>query len=246
MIEIRRTQIEDTTATRNAYNALYATRGLVHRDSFYLWLIGLLNPRPGGYLLDISCGEGRLVVLAQQLKVFAYGLDFSEIAVRKGAAHAQPSSFIIGDGEHLPLASNSFDYVTHIGSLEHYINPLAGVREIARVLKADGKACVLLPNAFSLLGIHHVWKHGEVHDDGQPLQRYATRRTWQHLLESGGLCVERVIGYSGIAFPRNLADARWLITHPMKIMRLLLFAMMPLHLSNHFVFICSRQSSVSK
>lgn len=245
MIEIRHTRMDSAEATRDAYDALYATQGLIHRDSFYLWLISLLNPQPGKRLLDISCGEGRLVVLAQQRGLCAYGLDFSSVAVRKGAAGAAPGSFTVGDGECLPFAANSFDYVTHIGSLEHYINPLAGAREIARVLKKDGQACVLLPNAFGLLGIRHVWKHGEVHDDGQPLQRYATRRTWQRLLENGGLRIERVVGYSGVAFPRTLADARWLLTHPIKIVRLLVLAMTPLHLVNHFVFLCTKRSEAT-
>ena len=241
MIEIRHSRMDSTRATREAYDACYAARGIAHRDSFYLWLIGLLNPQPGKRLLDISCGEGQLVVLAQRRGLRAYGLDFSEVAVRKGAARATPSSFIVGDGERLPLAANSFDYVTHIGSLEHYLNPLAGAAEIARVLKTGGRACVLLPNAFGLLGIRHVWSHGEVYDDGQPLQRYATRRTWQRLLESGGLRVERVVGYCGVAFPRTSADARWLLARPMKIARLLALAMVPLHLANHFVFLCSKR-----
>lgn len=244
MIEIRHPQVESAADIRIVYDAIYATRGLVHRDSFYLWLLNLLNPQPGRRLLDISCGEGRLVVLAQQRKVQAFGIDFSRVAIQRGSLRARSSSFIVGDGEQLPLASNSFDYVTHIGSLEHYIAPLAGVREIVRVLKEDGKACVLLPNAYGILGIRHVWKYGEVHDDGQPLQRYATRRTWQRLLESGGLNVEHVIGYNGIAFPRNLADVLWLAIRPKKIARLLASAFVPLHLASSFVFICSKRANV--
>lgn len=242
MIEIRHELMNDATATREAYDQLYATRGLSHRDSFYLWLIYLLNPHPGRLLLDISCGEGRLVALAQQHGLHAYGLDFSAIAVRKGAMNSPQSSFIVGDGELLPLPSDSFDYVTHIGSLEHYMNPHRGAAEIGRILKRDGKACVLLPNTFGLLGIRYVWKHGEVFDDGQPLQRYATRRTWQKILEVSGLRVDRIVGYSGVSFPRTPADARWLLARPQKIVRMALLALTPLNLANHFVFICSKRT----
>ncbi len=242
MIEIRHARMHDTSATREAYDRLYAGPGISHRDSFYRWLIGLLNPQPGRRLLDISCGEGRLVALAQQQGLRAYGLDFSEVAVRKGALSSPGSGFIVGDGECMPIPADYFDYVTHIGSLEHYIDPYRGAAEIGRVLRPDGRACILLPNTFGLLSIRYVWKHGEVFDDGQPLQRYATRRTWQNMLEAGGLRVDRVVGYGGVSFPRTLADARWLLARPLKIVRMAVLALAPINLANHFVFICSKHA----
>ena len=116
------------------------------------------------------------------------GVDFSGNAVKSARSSYPDGIWMIGDGEHLPLASSCYDFITHIGSLEHYQNPEAGMNEISRLLKPEGVACILVPNAFSLLGnILYVLKKGDVFDDGQPLQRYNTAKGWEHLLEKNGL-----------------------------------------------------------
>ncbi len=240
MLEIRHRGMRRTADTQDAYNRLYREEGILLRDSFYLWLIEQLHPEKGRTLLDISCGQGRLVTLAQQQGLRAMGLDFAAEGVRKGRRESPRSGWGIADGERLPLAGASVDYVTHIGSLEHYVHPEAGAREIARVLKPSGRACILLPNAFGLWGnIKHVWRTGDIFDDGQPLQRYATRRAWEELLAQGGLRIERVVGYGEVERPRTRRDALWLARHPLKIARLLLAYFTPLNLVNHFVFLCS-------
>ena len=241
MIEIRHDKIEDTASTQDAYNRIYRHLGLTQRDSFYLWLIGLLRPKPGKILADISCGEGRLSLLAKEQGLHALGVDFALEGVLKGAQVSPDSGWIVGDGEAIPLSEACLDYVTHIGSLEHYIHPEKGAREIARVLKPDGKACILLPNAFGLLGnILNVLSKGDVHDDGQPLQRYGTRAYWESLLESNGLQVMDTIGYGEVNFPRTSQDMKWWLSRPRKVLRLALSALIPLNLANHLVFICRR------
>ncbi len=242
MLEIRHEGMGSRLDTQQAYSTIYRGDGILLRDSFYLWLVSLLEPKAGRRLLDISCGEGRLVVLAERSGVQATGLDFAIEGVRKGHKQASGSGWVVGDGECLPIPDRSIDYITHIGSLEHYMNPEMGAREIARILKPDGKACILLPNAFGLLGnIRHVWSTGEIFDDAQPLQRYATRRTWEALLVDNGLRILKTYGYSEIERPRTAADWRWLLLRPQKILRLAISRLIPLNLINHFVFLCSRE-----
>lgn len=241
MIEIRHKQITDTTSTQDAYNRIYRDQGLMQRDSFYLWLIELLKPQPGKYLADISCGEGRLTALAREKGLHALGVDFAFDGVLIGSKDSPASDWVVGDGEALPLAESSLDYVTHIGSLEHYIHPERGVREISRVLKPEGRACILLPNAFGLLGnILNVLRKGDVHDDGQPLQRYGTRNYWESLLAANGLETIKRVGYGEVNFPRTTQDMGWWLSRPKKIIRLALSSLIPLNLTNHFVFICRR------
>ena len=240
MLEIRHEAMDTTADTQQAYNEVYAGEGILLRDSFYLWLIRLLNPQSGKSLLDISCGYGRLVTLARRQGLRASGLDFAGEAVLRGQKESAQSGWGVADGERLPLATASVDYITHIGSLEHYQQPACGASEIARILKPDGRACILLPNAYGLLGnVRFVMSHGEIFDDGQPLQRYATRRTWESLLEAGGLRIDKVVGYGEVEFPRTLKDVGWMLTRPIKLVRFVLAALTPINLVNHFVFICS-------
>jgi len=127
-----------------------------------------------------------------------------------------------------------------LGSLEHYLHPDEGVREISRVLKKDGLACILLPNLFGLLGnVKHVWETGNIFDDGQPIARYATRNEWSVLLERNGLVPHRVLRYER-EFPRTLSDLAWFLRHPSKILRLIVMFLIPLNLANNFVFLCVR------
>jgi|SRR5450759_193209 SAM-dependent methyltransferase len=238
MIEIRHEQMDKTSDTQEAYNFLYREKGIQQRESFYMWLINLLRPTPNSILLDISCGQGRLVNFAKRRGLRAIGMDFAADAVKMSFQSNPMAGWSVADGEHLPLNSQSIDYVTHIGSLEHYQNPTAGIREIARVLKSNGTACILLPNTYGLFGnILNVVRTGEVFDDGQPLQRYNSRKGWEKLIIDNGLNPFRVIKYER-EWPQTKTDLFWYLAHPSKMGRLLISYFVPVNLANCIVYLC--------
>lgn len=248
MIEIKHKAIFEGTSNQKAYDLLYNAREIQMRDSLYLWLIGRLAPRTGSCLLDISCGQGQLVRLSGRQGVQSIGIDISLTGISRGDYQQTAlNAWIVGNGENIPLANESIDYITHIGSLEHYQHPLDGIQEIARLLKPEGRACILLPNTFGLLGnIVHVLQQGEVFDDGQPLQRYATRNSWVHLLTQGGLTILDTIPYNEATWPYNLADLLWLLKKPQRLLRVLTAKVVPVNLANHFVFICAKAQTHQK
>jgi SAM-dependent methyltransferase len=237
-IEIRHEPTE--IAEQQAYNTIYAKHGIDQRDSFYLWFLDQVVRYGRGRLLDVSCGEGSFIRFARRAGFATIGIDFSAVALQKAQRRVPSTVLALANAQQLPFADNSFDVVTNIGSLEHYFDPAQGVREMARVLRPSGVALVLLPNAFGLFGnITHVLRHGEVYDDGQPLQRYATRASWERLLQYNGLIPGRVIGYEREA-PRTLDDLRWLLRRPSKIARLLLSRFVPVNLGNMLIFVCHK------
>jgi SAM-dependent methyltransferase len=237
-IEIRHEPTE--IAEQQAYNTIYAKQGIDQRDSFYLWFLDQVVRYGRGRLLDVSCGEGSFIRFARRAGFATIGIDFSAVALQKAQRRVPSTVLALANAQQLPFADNSFDVVTNIGSLEHYFDPAQGVREMARVLRPSGVALVLLPNAFGLFGnITHVLRHGEVYDDGQPLQRYATRASWERLLQYNGLIPDRVIGYEREA-PRTLDDLRWLLRRPSKIARLLLSRFVPVNLGNMLIFVCHK------
>lgn len=240
MIEIWHAQVQRGDGSRRAYNDIYADTGIHLLDSFYLWLLSLIKPQPGTSLLDVSCGEGALVMWARRQAILAYGLDFSTMAIRRAYSRTTMPSFMVGDGTRLPFPDERFDYVSCIGSLEHYEDPTLGIREIQRTLRPKGTACILLPNTFSLLGnVNYARKHGDAFDDGQPIQRYNTRLGWARLLEGNGLRVCRVEKYE-LPWPRTIADRCWYLRRPRKLAHLLVGLALPLNLANCHVFLCSR------
>lgn len=242
MIEIRGRHITSVQASSAAYDHLHREGHLQQRDSFYRWLISLLNPLPDKRLLDISCGQGALLRFAALARLKAFGLDLSATAVKIAHASNDDTTVGVSDAERLPYGDNTFDYVTNIGSLEHYFHPCQAVQEMSRVLKSNGLACVLLPNTYGLLGnILYVWRTGDVFDDHQPLQRYGTLRQWQDLLERNGLDVVRVFKYER-AWPRTWNDLWWYCLRPHKLMRVILSPFIPLNLSSFLVFLCCKTS----
>jgi ubiquinone/menaquinone biosynthesis C-methylase UbiE len=237
MIEIR----HSLTDVRSAYDAIYRSAPIVQRDYFYQWLLERLRPEPGKRLLDVSCGVGVLLQFATEAGLQACGVDISQAAVREAKQRDATVRVAVGNGETLPYPDYSFDYVTNIGSLEHYEHLMEGIRETARVLRGDGKACILLPNSFGLLwNITYVWRTGDVCDDEQPIQRYATRQQWQRLLEANGLIVCQLFPYHR-ALPRTWRDWLWYLRRPHKLLAsLFVIPLIPINLASTFVFICRK------
>jgi SAM-dependent methyltransferase len=240
MIEIWHPEISTGQHSKAAYDVIYTGDGIRLMDSFYLWLIALMAPSPGSRLLDVSCGEGALVGFARHRGVEACGVDFSDAAVRRARHVMGHAAFVVANGVALPYGDTSFDFVSCIGSLEHFANPAAGMREIARVLRVSGTACILLPNTFSLLGnVNYARKYGAAFDDCQPIQRYHTRVGWAGLLEENGLRVRRTEKFEMVR-PRTRADWLWYLRRPAKVAHLALVALLPLNLANSFVYLCAK------
>ncbi len=221
-----------------AYNEMYATSGTL-RDAaaLYRWVLDLLSPQPGQWLLDVACGEGILVRLAEARGVQAVGVDIAwRAAIR--AQHATMGRVLVGEGEALPFPDRIFDFVTNLGSLEHFLDPEQGVREMRRILKQGGYAAILLPNSYYLADIvWHVWRTGYGPNHKQPLERFATFGEWRDMLEAGGLHVERSYKYN-FRFPRSREDWQWYFQHPRKFLYLAAAPFMPFHLSYSFLYLC--------
>ena len=229
---------------RAAYDALSSRSWLPPRTALFTWLVRLLEVQPERTLLDVACGVAQLGQAERQAGLIYYGVDISPVAVRT-AVHRE--RVLAGDGARLPFADNCFDYVTSIGSLEHYLDMAQGVREMARVLKSEGRACVLVPNAFGLTwNVLRVWRTGELSDDdGQPIQRFGTRSAWYKLLVKNGLEVRRTLGYER-AWPRTIEEWQLDLTRPGESVLALLAPFLPLNMRRCFIFVCAKTVNLSQ
>jgi SAM-dependent methyltransferase len=107
----------------------------------------LRPPHAGAKLLDIGCGNGSFLPLAQRLGWEAHGSESDPAAV----AAAQKRNLPVRQGG-LPQTGwpdNFFAAVTLNHVIEHVHDPVAAFREIHRVLQPGGWAWVSTPNADS-------------------------------------------------------------------------------------------------
>jgi ubiquinone/menaquinone biosynthesis C-methylase UbiE len=242
MLEVRLDETSTHQDSRRNYETIYSQVGnIAQSQSFYLWVLELLQLQPGELYLDVSCGQGELLYLAQGKGTLAYGLDLSHNALGIGQRLFGCRRAVAANSQQLPYKSNSFNVISNIGSLEHYLDMSQAVREMARVMMPDGRAFILVPNTFSLLT--NVWiafRQGRTSIDlSQPIQRYAARYEWQELLEENGLVVYRTLKYERER-PRIWRDFWTYVRYPKQMIRFLLSPLVPLNLAWSFVFVCRK------
>lgn len=246
MLEARLNGTLTGADSQRGYEAVYSQVGnIAQSDSFYRWILDLLALQPGESYLDVSCGQAELPRLAQQQGIRAHGMDLSHNALITGHTLMRAHNLVTANSQQIPYQSNSFDVISNIGSLEHYLDMAQAVREMARVLKPDGRALILVPNTFSLLT--NVWiafRQGRTSiDPYQPIQRYAARIEWQELLEENGLNVIKTLKYERER-PRTWPDFMDYARRPKQMARLLLTPFIPLNLAWSFVFMCHKARPV--
>ncbi|MBI4606292.1 MAG: class I SAM-dependent methyltransferase [Planctomycetes bacterium] len=207
-------------AVREAYNARHRAGVIRDSDRFYRWIArrvaaGVAPERRGLALcLDSGCGGGYFLREAALAAPGAFrglhGLEVSDVALAEARRQAPGARLVLGQGERLPYPAGLFDAVVCLGNLEHFLDPAAGAREIARVLRPGGRAWVLLPNSFYSGDLWRVVWRGYGPDHHQPVERFATVNEWRDFLEACGLAVEGVEPYNRFKWwkrllPRNLA-----------------------------------------
>jgi 2-polyprenyl-3-methyl-5-hydroxy-6-metoxy-1,4-benzoquinol methylase len=100
-------------------------------------------------LLDIGCGSGTFLCLAQRRGFDAHGMDVSSHAVRiVREEHGLPArQGGIGDDV---WPGESFDYVTMFHVLEHVVDPRKALRYARGLLRPGGSLVIQVPNVDSL------------------------------------------------------------------------------------------------
>jgi len=224
------------------YNRIYSGPGIKTNSGYYRWLVNLLRPRSNTDLLDVSCGEGIFLreVSRKHKSIKTFGLGISDIAISFAKINSPQSMLIVADGQRIPFPDKTFDYLTCLGSLEHYLDQDLGLKEISRVAKDDAKFCLVLPNSLSIDLFLHVIKEGDRSvDDFQILEKTATKKEWIALLNKNGFLVKAIYGSN--LWPALFQEGTLKLKSVSKyISRSLIKYFCPLNLAREFVFICSK------
>ena len=166
-----------------------ADGGASHEVNWHERLIARrLGDLQGKRVLDVACGLGQWLGLLHSMGAGIDGVDISEQAVATCRARFPDGRFQQSVAEELPYADGSFDLVTCMGSLEHFVDKPAALREMVRVAKADASFLILVPNSGFLtrrLGLYGGTRQARVREDVYSLAE------WRALLSSAGLSVRQ-------------------------------------------------------
>jgi SAM-dependent methyltransferase len=143
---------------------------------------------PGVRVLDVGCGDGKLVVALRAAGVHAVGLEGSIGPARRAAAETGGRA-VVGNPAALPFATSTFDAVVVWHVLEHLPEPRRTLAEVARCLRPGGILVVAVPDAAGVAA--RLGREAWLGLDVERHLYHFTARTLADLLAGAGFVVRR-------------------------------------------------------
>lgn len=145
-------------------------------------------PVAGGALLDVGCGDGSFLRIAQSCGWRVTGVDPDPKAVAN--CHSHGWNVLLGDIEQFKGETQLFDIITLSHVIEHVHDPMAVLRACYRLLKPGGRLWLETPN---INGVGHDqymrnWR-------GLEPPRHLVLFNWESLTRA--LTASRFVGIEG-------------------------------------------------
>lgn len=106
-----------------------------------------LGDMAGKRVLDVACGTGEWLDYFHKGGAEISGIDLSRRAIDSCLTRFPGGDFHCGPAEALPFDDLSFDLVTCMGSLEHFLDKPQALMEMRRVANTNARFVILVPNA---------------------------------------------------------------------------------------------------
>lgn len=195
-----------------------------------------LGVSSGWSVLDVACGAGDWLAAVAASGATVSGIDISERAVSICRQRMPDGEFHTGPAEILPFPDCTYDLVTCLGSLEHFLDQPAALAEMVRVMKPDGKVVILVPNAGFLtyrLGLYKGTQQQAIRETIRPLSE------WKKMLNTSGLAVKERWKDLHVLDNRWIFRAPWLLM-PLRLLQALALTVWPLHWQYQVYHLCAR------
>ncbi len=157
-----------------------------------LWVFETLGLGPDDLVLDCGCGRGFYLSCARELRPDARlaGVDaaLGELAAVRMPEDGGEAARVQAVAGRLPFPDAIFDAVILSEVLEHLDDDLAGLREVARVLRPGGRVAVTVPNHRFPVAYDPV--NALLGAVGRPIRRGVLAGIWtdhRRLYDAGGL-----------------------------------------------------------
>ena len=135
--------------------------------------------------LDIGCGVGFVCDLLEKKGYQVFGNDISNNAITIAKQRVPQGKFFrTSESGILDFPNNHFDLITCLGVLEHIEQPEQTVKDAYRILKNEGYAIFVVPNAWH----PYFWFGGT----NQIYEKPQSVDSWSRLFTSQGFHVESI------------------------------------------------------
>ncbi len=126
----------------------------------YAAAVADLGPPAGGIVLDAGCGTARAAAALRAAvgpEGLVLGADATPemLAAASSAGRKQLASLLLTDTARLPLADAAVDAVFAAGLIPHVPDPVAALRELARVTRPGGRLALFHPISRTALAARH-------------------------------------------------------------------------------------------
>ena len=169
---------------RASYERIWTTTDMFETPDYYARCLDLAGPVRGERILDVACGGGYLLKEAGGRGLTLSGLDIAQAALDRTAKIVPQADLRQGEAEHMPFADGSFDIVTCLGSLEHFLEPSRALEEMRRVLAPGGRAIVAIPNQWWAYDMARGWLEGAGLRHGQESENFFSLAEARELVEA--------------------------------------------------------------
>ena len=125
-----------------------------------------------GRILDNGTGLGTYLEAFGRANPAAVRVGLEVEFERALAALSRADGIVLGIGERLPFATDSFDLILSNEVLEHVVDDRACAAEMARVARPGGRVVVFAPNRWYPVEQHGIYWRGEYYFGNKPLVNY--------------------------------------------------------------------------
>ena len=113
-----------------------------HNEPLFAAILDATGTGPGTRLLDLGCGTGLLLTLAQARGVAVTGLDVTPGLLKVARDRLPTADLWLADIGGLPFGDAEFDVVTGVNSFQFAADPKAALAEAGRVVRPGGLVAV--------------------------------------------------------------------------------------------------------
>lgn len=211
------------------YDQLYREAPIRDEDRAYAWIARqIFKTCPNATsMLDVACGGGyflREMSCLYPVSASFHGIDLSSEALKIARQEFPKANYALSVAENMPFEPKSFDVVTCLGSLEHFLNIEQALAESKRILKPGGIFLAMVPNIMWYQDILSVLLTQNRKSRNQTHELFASYEEWKEMLEAAGFKIVKALKYNGIA------KTSW--------KQFLKDLLIPKRFSYHFIYFC--------